>query len=494
MLNQVDWYAGKRITVMGLGLHGGGLGVARWLLRHGARLTVTDLRSADTLARPLAVLEQEYGRGRARRGRRVYRPALVLGRHRQADFREADLVIANPAVPRENRYLAFARKRGIPVESDISLFFHLCPFPITGITGTKGKSTTTALLGAICTRHDERTVVGGNIRVSPFSFLDRLLRLSRRAGLKPPPVILELSSWQLESLEQHCLSPRVAVITNVMRDHLNRYGGRMASYAAAKELAVRFQGPDDIAVVNGADQWVEAMAKRLAKKAPLAPQVLRFARDSRQAPHGCAISRGQVVLRTGGRVRPVISLQDIPLLGEHNQLNVLAAVAAAAALKIPVPTMRSAIKRFPGVSGRLETVAAKSGVTYVNDTTATTPDASVAAVQALASGRKPQVILIAGGTDKDLDFRAWVWVVPAKTKELILLPGNATDRMLTGLKRHRARRPWLAESMAQAVKLAHGLATAGDTVVLSPGAASFGLFQNEFDRGDQFVRAAKRLK
>lgn len=494
MINQVSWYSGKRITVMGLGLHGGGLGVARWLLRQGARLLVTDLQSAELLGKPVAALEQEYTQAKAR-GRRAYRPEFVLGRHRQRDFHQADLVIANPAVPRDNHFLEVARQRGVPIESDVSLFFHLCPFPITGITGTKGKTTTTALLGAICSRYDRRTVVGGNIRISPFSFLDRLLRLAAQRDVKPPPVILELSSWQLESLERHCLSPRVAVITNVMRDHLNRYGGRMASYAAAKELAVRFQGPEDVAIVNGSDRWVEAMIRRLDKKVPLVPQVVRFAERGTDASGGCSISRGQVTLRTKGQVRPVVRVCDIPLRGGHNRLNVLAAVAAADALGVPVRTIAAAVRRFSGVSGRLETVAVKCGVTYVNDTTATTPDASLAAVRAFDGGRQSRLILIAGGADKDLDFREWVRIVPAMTKGLILLPGTATDKLLAGLKGRRVTaRPRLATSMAEAVRQARGLSADGDTVVLSPGAASFGLFQNEFDRGDQFVRAVKRLR
>lgn len=492
----LDWFANRRVTVMGLGLHGGGLGIAKWLLRRGAALTVTDLKDRKQLAKSLAELERQYRLCRERPpfGVRPRRPVYRLGEHREADFRNADLVIRNPAVPRENRLLALAERHGAWVETDISLFFHLCPFPIAAVTGTKGKTTVTALLAEICRRHDRRTAVGGNIRISPMDSLDRLLRLAERSGSGRPPVVLELSSWQLESLEKHGLSPRVAVITNIMRDHLNRYGGRMAGYAAAKELIVRFQDKQGTAVLNADDRRLARIADRLERR-PGGPSVIRFSARPVQRGEACFVRAGRICLRRNGQTQSVLPVSQVRLPGAHNLPNVLAAVATAAAIGVPLRTVAAAVRRFGGVPGRLETVATRAGVAYVNDTTATTPDASIAALRAFSQASRPSVVLIAGGADKDLRFSEWTRAVGQLAKGLILLEGTATPKMTAALKRAGVKLPiQRAESMAEAVRLARDLAQSGDYVILSPGCASFGLFVNEFDRGDRFTAAVRRLR
>lgn len=503
---------------MGLGLHGGGLGVAKWLLRHGAKLTVTDTKSPNDLAKSIGDLDREHSlcRKKSPFGARIHRPKYVLGRHNETDFSRTDMVIRNPAVPREHPLLRLAERNGVPVESDVSLFFRLCPFPVTAVTGTKGKSTTTALLSEICRQHDGRTVVGGNIRISPMDGLDGLLKMAaRKKPAVPPPIVLELSSWQLESLEKPGLSPDVAVVTNVMRDHLNRYRGKMSEYAAAKELIVRFQKAGDVAILNAENPWTLAMARRLGKR-DNGPEVWRFSASSVPKTPACFVSGNSIVFDPGhGQGKAVVSLSAVKIPGEHNIANVLAAAAAALAMGIPLKTVSSAIRRFGGVPDRLEKIAVKNGIAYVNDTTATTPDASIAAMSALSSGKagsgrrtagsgtrtatarqRPKLILIAGGADKDLRFGEWAKVVSRSLKGLILLSGpntSATPKMIRSLKGARNQVPWVAAgSMEEAVAAARAIAVRGDTVLLSPACASFGMFVNEFDRGDRFREAVGR--
>lgn len=492
----VDWFKGKRVTVMGLGVHGGGLGSARWLMRHGAKVTVTDLRDQHSLADSIAALERTWLIESHRAGRGVmHRPRYVLGRHDDADFADADMVIRNPAVPREHPLLALAEKRGVPVESDVSLFFQLCPFPVAAISGTKGKTTTTTLLAAMCRAHDGRTVIGGNIRISPLDALDRLLRIARSRRAVAPPIVLELSSWQLESLERHRLSPRVGVLTNVLEDHLNRYEG-MDDYARAKELILAFQKEGDIAVVNADNGRAAAMGRResAVRGSTHGGRRLWFSLKKHAGLDGCFVEGRDVVLRDAGAKTRVMPVSAIKLQGVHNRANVLAAVAAGYAMGIPLEAIRRGVADTASVPGRLEEVRTWRGIRFVNDTTATAPDASVAALETLGKRRK-RIILIAGGADKDLTFDAWAAKVPAAVRHLVLFDGSATPKMEAALANAGANVPIAgARSMREALGEAVRHAKKGDIVLLSPGCASFGIFKNEFDRGDQFVALVKKLR
>src|SRR6476659_555799 len=231
---------GKRALVMGLGIHGGGLGVARFLADHGANVTVTDLRGPELLQSSLDALAD-------------LPITYVLGRHRDEDFRNADLVIRNPGVPRESRYLQIARANGTAIEMEMTLFFRLCPGPILGITGTKGKTTTTLLTAAMLREQYPDTVAAGNLRVSALEALPRIT-----AGT---PVVLELSSWQLEGLGEAKLSPKYACVTNTSPDHLDRYGS-MAAYAEAKRQIFLHQGQNGVAIRNLDDGIVAHMAEQ----------------------------------------------------------------------------------------------------------------------------------------------------------------------------------------------------------------------------------------
>ncbi|MGN6360212.1 MAG: UDP-N-acetylmuramoyl-L-alanine--D-glutamate ligase [Thermomicrobiales bacterium] len=454
--------AGKRVLVMGLGVHGGGLGVARFLVSQGANVTVTDLRDAGALAEPLRQLA----------GLPIH---YALGEHREADFTSADLVVRNPGVPRESPYLAAARVAGVPVEMEMSLFFRLCPAPIVGVTGTRGKTTTTLLCAAMLAAWRPDTVVAGNMRVSA---LEQLAQIGPET-----PVAIELSSFQLEGLEEYSLSPQIAVATNLSPDHLNRYA-TMADYAAAKRGIVAAQVAGDWAILNRDDPAIWAFHE--ATPAGILP----FG-QAEPAGDGAWLAGDDLRWRFQGAeyAAPRGALR-VP--GAHNALNALAAGLAALARGAPFAAVEAGLRDFGGVRDRLEPLGERDGVLWINDTTATSPAGAAAALQAMT---RP-VVLIAGGSEKHTDFADYAAVAAPRVKTIVMLRGAATARLTAallaaGLDPARVHGP--VENMAAAVRLARDLAAPGDVALLSPACASFGMFRNEFDRGDAFRAAVAAL-
>jgi UDP-N-acetylmuramoylalanine--D-glutamate ligase len=432
-------YTGLRALVMGLGVFGGGAGVARFLAQRGARVTVTDLRTGDQLqpsVDSLSDLDIEF----------------VLGEHRQQDFLDADFVVRNPAVPSANPYLHLAAEHGIPVYMEMSLFFRECPPDrVVGVTGTKGKTTTTTLIGEILETAGRDVVVAGNLRISA---LEQLPRIGPATD-----VVLELSSFQLEGLEVVRTSPRASLITNLMPDHLNRYPS-LEAYFAAKQSIFRYQRTDGVLVLNRDD----AHSRPLERLAP-----------------------GHVVWY--GQDDDVPGAADSRLRGQHNRANMAGAAAMAATLGVDRDAIGQAIAQFRGVPYRQELIREHHGVQFINDTAATTPDATLAA---LSTVDRP-VVLLAGGADKELDFsRLGEALAQPDTpvKAVVLLEGSATGKLAAVVGSKLAGR---FANFRDAVHHAAGLASPGDMVLLSPGCASFGMFANEFDRGDQFNAIVRHL-
>jgi UDP-N-acetylmuramoylalanine--D-glutamate ligase len=433
-------YRNRNALVMGLGVHGGGTGVARFLAERGARVTVTDLQPAERLTQSIAAL-------------RPYDVRFVLGEHRESDFAGADFVVRNPGVPRAHPCLQVADSHGVPIYMEMTLFFLECPSPrITGVSGTKGKTTTTTLIGEIVRAAGRDVVVAGNLRVSA---LEQLPRIGPRTE-----VVLELSSFQLEGLEAIRRSPATACITNLMADHLNRYPS-LESYFEAKTHIFRYQDGSGTLVLNRDDPHSRALAGR----APGRVEWFGLADDTPGA-------------------------DDSRLRGEHNRANMAAAAAVARALGIASATTGATIGAFRGVPYRQELVRERAGVQFVNDSAATTPDALMAA---LAAAEGP-VVLIAGGADKELDFtRLGVAALApgSPLKAAVLLEGSATDKVQAALgPRVGGRFGDLSSALSRATELA----SAGDVVLLSPGCASFGMFANEFDRGDQYNALVQALE
>ena len=457
---------GKRVTLVGLGTRQGGLGIARYLVSQGARVTVTDLRSEEALADTIAALDGLPIR-------------YVLGRHEERDFTPegADMIVRNPAVPRRAPLLQLAREHGVPIEMEMSLFFRACPAPIVGVTGTKGKTTVSTLAGALLRHAIPGTRVGGNMGVTALGQLD---------DLSPDaPIVLEISSWQLEALIEHRLAPQVAVLTLIAEDHLNTYDG-FEDYAATKRGIARHQTPGDFLVVNRDDPESWRAAEETA--ASVVPFGIKDA-----GTDGAWHAEGELVWRWRGSEVRWPAAQSPALRGPHGLRNALAAMAAAMLAGGNVGAIQRGLESFAGVRDRMEMVAKVAGVTYINDTTATAPVAAAAALSALGEGTG-RIHLLASGADKKLDPAPLVDAVARSGAAVYLFNGTATSAIRDALTAQGVKPQGCFDSMREAVGAASAAANPGDTVLLSPGCASFGLFQDEFDRGEQFRAAVASLE
>ncbi|OHA49255.1 MAG: UDP-N-acetylmuramoylalanine--D-glutamate ligase [Candidatus Terrybacteria bacterium RIFCSPLOWO2_01_FULL_58_14] len=461
-----------RVTVMGLGIHGGGVGAAAYFARHGSRVTATDLKDAEALAPSVKAL----------RGLPVH---LVLGEHRNEDFQRSDLIIRSPAVPETSPLLQFARSKAISVETDASLACHLLlcassckaglsslPLPslpascfMIGISGTKGKTTTASLVTEAWRALTIPVALAG---IPGTSFLDTLHYIEQKRS--SAVLVAELSSWQLETLTPHAVSPPIALLTNLFPDHLNRHG-TMQAYQNAKSALFRFQKAEDVLIVPEADRgvWESHL--------------------------------GYGAIRTIG-VHETAKVPPLRIAGDHNRMNAALALAAVeTALAHPqfprdchprersLKRARAAIAKFPGINGRLQEIAVWEQRRFVNDTTATNPGAAIAA---LASCNGP-LILIAGGVDKDLPYEALAECIASRVKHLVLLDGSASEKLAALLPESSRFKTPRWNRMEDAVEAAFRVSAPGDTILFSPAAASFNLFQDEFARGAAFNEAVKKL-
>lgn len=464
-------FKGKKITVMGIGLHGGGIATVRFFASAGAQVIATDLKTEKDLSTSIDKLKD------------LKNVKFILGQHRIEDFENVDLVVKSPAAPWTSKHIQAALKKKIPVEMDSSIFFKLCKLPIIGVTGTKGKTTTATLIAEILRAAGKKVFTAGIGQKPVLNLLDEI------GGTKDGVVVFELSSWRLSALGRAASSPHIAVITNIFPDHLNYYG-TMEKYIADKKYIFSSQKPEDYIVLN----YDNKMTRELAKDAK--SKVVFFSTESLGALSPkwglkLQIANGKIIFENNEEQKEICDLNDIKLQGGHNIGNILAAVAAVSAYGIAPEKICEAIKNFKGIPHRLEFVREIDGVKYVNDTAATMPDAAIAGINSFS---KP-VILIAGGMDKNLDFREFAKAAGEKVKKIVFLKGDATEKMKAELKKIDAENKIDSEfdSMEKAVVRAKNIAGPGDIVLLSPGSASFGLFLNEFDRGDKFREAVKEL-
>lgn len=447
---------------MGLGIAGGGLGAARFLHAQGARVTVTDLKTADELRPAVDALPAEV--------------RLALGGHRMSDFTGADLVVKNPGVPPDSPFLAAAAAAGADLQTDQSLFLARCPAPVLAVTGSKGKSTTAAALAAVLRADHPGVRLGGNIGGSPLEFLETLTA--------DTPVVLELSSWQLGDLRgRGLLAPAVAVVTNLLRDHQNRYAS-MEEYLQDKRVIAAGQPPDATLVLNADDPWHRRFA------ADAAARIVLFSTRRRPAGDGAWLEDGAGRVSVGGRRGAAFDAVRGAAAGRGQRAiaaNLLAAAAAAAAFGSEPAAIRRALNRFEGLPHRLEPVGEAAGVRFVNDSAATIPEATAAALAAVPA----PVVLLAGGADKELDFSTLA-AAAGPLRRCVLLAGSATAKLGAALRGAGVRCDGPFDSLDDAFGAALRAAEPGATVLLSPGCASFGMFRNEFDRGDRFRALVRR--
>jgi UDP-N-acetylmuramoylalanine--D-glutamate ligase len=465
---QLSFFKNKRITVFGLGLNMGGIGTVKFLVEHGAReIIVTDIKSRAELGVSLQKLAK-------------YKNVMyVLGQHRPEDFTNVDMVIKNPVISWTNEYVKLAEKHKVPVEMDSSIFFALCKVPIIGITGTKGKTTTASLCAHILEQAGKRVV---RVGIGQTGVLGNFGKITADSV-----VVFELSSWRLSALGRLKKSPPLAVLVNIYPDHLNHYK-TLEAYVSDKKNIFLFQKQRDTLVANFDDEAVRTLVQDAQGT------IIWFSQKGKIDGDGVFVKNNKIYLRQQGAEKELLPLAESPLQGEHNISNVLAAVAVTRAYGLTEKQIVAGLENFSGIPHRLEYVGEKNGVRYYNDTTATIPEATMAALRFFSE----PVILIAGGSDKKLQFDTLAREIIKRSKGLILLKGEATEKLLQALKAclpaKKKNRPFeVVENMAKAVEIASRSAEQGDVVLLSPGAASFGIFQNEFDRGEQFRQAVQEL-
>lgn len=461
-------FLGQSVTVMGLGLHGGGVAVVKWLVKNGARVTVTDLKNEKDLKKSLDALK-------------TLKVRYVLGKHDIDDFIKADLVIKNPGVPNNSKYLLAAKNSLIPIENEPSLFFKYCQGQIIGVTGTRGKSTTTTLIYKILNQAKVKVWIAGLSGKPMMDIVDKV-----KEG---DWVVLELSSWQLEILGEQKLSPDISVMTNVYPDHLNRYSG-MSSYIKAKANIYKWQNQEDFSIFN-----IDNIdTKKLSQTTP-SRKIISSKKMFLEA-NGCFIKGDKIYCRQDGKVIAMVTINKIKLPGEHNLSNVLAALSVVSLFGVTNQDVTAVLEKFSGLHSRIETIKEVRGVKYINDTTSTTPDATISALQAL--GGQKNIILIAGGDTKkipQIKFKELVNLIKKNCKEVVLFSGPGSDAIIKELNKIKFTcLVTRVNNMTDAVSLSNSFSTKGDIILLSPACASFNLFSNEFDRGEQFNVIVKSLK
>jgi UDP-N-acetylmuramoylalanine--D-glutamate ligase len=455
-------FKGKRVTIIGAAREGTAL--ARFLCEQGAIVTLSDVRSEEALQSYLAAIK----------GLPVH---LALGGHPESIL-EADVVFVSPGVPPDIPILQEARRRGIPLSSETRLFFRLCPTPIIAITGSSGKTTTTALTGEMLKAAGFRTFVGGNIGQPLIGHLKQI-----QTGDK---VVMELSSFQLEMLGA---SPHIAAVLNVTPNHLDRHPD-MESYAAAKKEIILHQTADDVAVLG----YDNPVARGFA--ADCEGRVAFFSRTC-EVQQGSFVRSGCLTVRLNGQTQTLCERSELRLRGEHNLENVLAAALIARLAGAAPEAIAAVCRTFTGVEHRLEYVATLDGADFYDDSIATTPERAVAAIRSFTE----PIILLAGGRDKHLPWQEMADLTLQRVRQLILF-GEAAGLIEQAVSEAKARAAapgalpavHKVNGLEDAVSLAASLAQAGDVVLLAPGGTSFDAFRDYAERGARFKEWVLRLQ
>lgn len=447
-MNFQKYFKDKKITVMGLGLLGRGVGDVEYLAEAGAELIVTDLKTEAQLRSSLEKLKHFSNI--------TYR----LGGHQNEDFENRDMVLVAAGVPIDSPYLSHAREAGVRLVQSAALFAEVSNVPIIGVTGTRGKTTTTQMIHHVLSIVTGETVLlGGNIRgVSNLQLLKEVTEESL--------CVMELDSWQLQGFGWAEISPQIAVFTTFMEDHLNYYWKEgmskeeaMDRYFLDKANIFRWQEESDVFITTPA---VFARAKNLT-----------------------GVTIGQEVVLVDASLIPEDATLATP--GEHNRLNAALATAALKAVSLPEAEIFEALASFPGVEGRLQFLSEHNGVKIYNDNNATEPNATIAALRAVGNADQKNVVLLAGGADKQVDLSPLIEEIGRSCRAVVLLEGTGTQKLISQIEAE------VYDDLEAAVHAGLALCEPGDVFLFSPAFASFGMFENEYDRNDQFVDIVKKI-
>lgn len=473
----------KKVLVVGLGSLGGGVATVRWLVRHGASVTVTDIGRKVQLEKSIRALDSCGGKVR-----------FVLGKHNKKDFVSHDVIVINPAVKiKKNHFLSLSKKKKIPVINDLDIFLENAKNPIIAVTGTRGKTTTASWIAHFLSGKYPEVKASGNS--SDDALLTLLPRLEKKRRM---PAVLELSSFQLECANSVRRAPDIAVITNLYRDHLNRHGS-MEEYARAKANIFLNQTESQTLILNRDSEWTRYFLERNPKSRVA---FVSLDRPISEKNNDFLIRMNKKIVFSDGRTRREVfskkTEKKIGSCGDHNVYNFLCAALAAHYAGISWKEIEERADTLPQITYRQETVIRRENCVVINDTTATSPDGAIAALRRFGG---KNTILIAGGTDKKLEYSMWAREVKKYVSpgHLFLLEGSATKKMVRELKKinyFRGTDPHLLDDLSDILFVIKKLIInnyKSTTILFSPAAASFEKFKNEFDRGEKFNALAGKI-
>lgn len=432
-------YSGKRVLILGLGLNEGGVGSAKFFAKNGAEVLVIDLKNETELAPSLEKLKE------------FPNIKFSLGGHKFEDIDWADIVIKNIAVKPGNEYVKYAREKGKEVQTDIGIFLNeVSPKQIVGVTGTKGKTTTASLIYFAVKEKYPNTILAGNIGKS---VLDALEEINSETLF-----ILEISSFQLQSFDQKKISPHFAVVTNIFPDHLN-YHKDMDEYVDAKRVIAKYQTGEDFLFLNAVDKTINS------------PEFL-----------------------SGLNTKMIkYSSNDLPadfiptLKGAHNKLSYAAALAVAKGINVPADEALKNMNQFTGADYRLQKIYDKNGIVIINDSASTNPEAGIAALKTY-----PNSIFIVGGMNKGLEYIQLAGAIDEYAREIYFIQGDAT-KVIKPLIQNQQKIMGTFTNLETLLSEIKNNLLPNTVILFSPSATSFNLFQNEFDRGEKFNKAVKKV-
>jgi UDP-N-acetylmuramoylalanine--D-glutamate ligase len=479
MKNKNKFLKDKKILIVGLGLLGGGIATCLWLLKHKAKITITDLRNKKDLEKSLKKLK-----------RHLSQIKLVLGHHNKNDFKNHDIIVVNPGVKiKNNQYLKTAKKEKKLIENEMSLFFKFNHSPLITVTGTRGKTTITNWTSHLLKEKYPNIIIGGNIPENPvLSFLDKT-----KANI---PAVLEISSFQLELLKGKYQAPKIAIITNLFRDHLNRHTN-MKDYAKVKSNIFKNQKDNDYLILNYQNKWTNFFLS-------LKPKSQIYFISNQPLPlkkNGIFNKADQIYFQNDRKKQLIFNLRNFShQWGEHNLNNLMFSILAAKLFGLSFSQIKQRIPSLPHIHFREEVIyqSPSKQLIIINDSSATTPEATMAALKRFSYQKNNNLILITGGTDKNLEYNEMAkkikkYILP---KNLIILNGSASKKLINELIKIKYSNYYsVFESLSECFYYSLHLRKKGGNIILfSPGATSFEKFKNEFDRGKKFNDLIENIK